>query len=123
MPMVDKVNFNGELFHFYLSNSKGVFVNGAMSTLLPFISGVPQGYVLCPFLFVLRINNLSNTIPSVWTLYPCVICVCCCCSDYCVCQYTLSVVIGQRLGTTFWRRGKDSNGGTTWSCRSVRKGH
>ena len=34
-----------------------------------------------------------------------------------MCQYTLSVVIGQRLGTTFWRRGKDSNGGTTWSCR------
>ena len=40
---------SGELFHFYLSNSKDV--NEAMSSLLPFISGVPQGYVFHPFVF------------------------------------------------------------------------
>ena len=64
MPMVDEVNFNGELFHCYLLNSKGVYVNGVMSSLLLFISGVPQGSVLRRFHFVLCIINLSNTIPS-----------------------------------------------------------
>ena len=59
--------FGGNLlrwFQCYLENHKRVTVLGATSDLLPVTSGVPQGSILGPALFLLYINNLPNSVKS-----------------------------------------------------------
>ena len=60
--------FGGNLlrwFQCYLENRKQrVTVLGATSDLLPVTSGVPQGSILGPALFLLYINNLPNSVKS-----------------------------------------------------------
>ena len=60
--------FGGNLltwFQCYLENRKQrATVLGATSDLLPVTSGVPQGSILGPALFLLYVNNLSNNVKS-----------------------------------------------------------
>ena len=54
-----------ELFWSYLlSHSQCVSINNSLSDKLPVISGVPQGSILDPILFIIYINVLPSTVSS-----------------------------------------------------------
>ena len=65
---LEAYGIGGELYNWikgFLSNrTQEVVVNGSISTASPVISGIPQGTVLGPILFVIYINDLLENISS-----------------------------------------------------------
>jgi hypothetical protein len=68
-PLLDKIQtfgINGNLLNWiqnYLhSRKQRVIIDGKASTWLPVLSGVPQGSILGPLLFIMYINDLPNNL-------------------------------------------------------------
>ena len=60
---------HGWIKSFLSGQTQHVIVDGAMSEKAPVISGVPQGTVLDPFLFLLFINDLPDCFTSRTSLF------------------------------------------------------
>ena len=68
LQQMEEINLNPYLirwFKDYLSDRHQVVaVEGELSNKLPVVSGVPQGSILGPLLFIMYINNVVTTISS-----------------------------------------------------------